>query len=158
MKTLIAYATKHGCTEKCAQILAEKLTGKADLCNLQMTKAPELARYDRVIIGGSIHIGKIQKEVTDFCENHSKELTGKTVGLYVCGMFMERAEEELNSSFPQQLLAHAQAMEFFGGEFRFKKMNFMEKLIVKKVAKVNKDTTNLLEDKINQFVVDLNNI
>jgi menaquinone-dependent protoporphyrinogen oxidase len=48
MKTLIAYATKTGTTEKCAKMLAEKL-GSADLFNLS-NGTPDLSKYDMVII------------------------------------------------------------------------------------------------------------
>lgn len=157
MNTLIAYGTKHGCAEKCAQILSEKLTESVDLINLKVSKAPELSQYDRVIIGGSIHIGKIQKEVTDFCTRYSQQLVSKKLGLYICGMFFAKADEELISSFSQELLTHAVVKEFFGGEFRFKQMNPLDKLIVKKVAKVDKDVTSLLEENINRFVQLLNN-
>ena len=35
MKTLIAYSTKHGCTEKCANKLKTRLTGEIELLNLK---------------------------------------------------------------------------------------------------------------------------
>lgn len=35
MNTLIVYATKYGCTEKCTSLLSKKLTGKVELCNLK---------------------------------------------------------------------------------------------------------------------------
>ena len=57
MKTLILYATRHGCAEKCA------------------TK-----------LGGSIHAGKIQKGVKDFCAKNLEVLKGKRLGLYLCCM------------------------------------------------------------------------
>jgi len=59
MNILIAYATKYGCTEKCAAVLSEKLTGKVDLCNLKGGRASDLTQYEKVIIGGSIYMGKI---------------------------------------------------------------------------------------------------
>lgn len=57
----------------------------------------------------------------------------------VCGMLIDKSETELNNSFPQELLSSATAKEFFGGEFIFKKMNPLDKLIVNKVTKINKD-------------------
>ncbi len=35
MSTLIAYATKHGCTEKCAKKVANKLPDAVELKNLK---------------------------------------------------------------------------------------------------------------------------
>jgi len=35
MKTLITYATRFGCTEKCANKLAEKFTNDVEIVNLK---------------------------------------------------------------------------------------------------------------------------
>lgn len=156
MNTLILYATKHGCTETCAQMLCKKLTGNVELYNLKEDQAPVLFNYDRVIIGGSIHIGKIQKEVSDFCTKNNNKLQDKKIGLYVCGMLFERADEELSNSFPEELLTRAVVKEFFGGEYRFKKMNPLDRLVVKKVAKVNNDISQIMEENINRFAALMN--
>lgn len=155
---MIAYSTKHGSTEKCAILLSQKLNGKVDLYNLKDKKAIDLSQYDKVIIGGSIHIGKIKKEVSEFCSKNINLLKEKKIGLFVCGMFTERADAELNGSFPQELLSNAAAKDFFGGEFIFKKMNPIDRLIVYKVAKVNKDVSNISESKIDQFANLMNSV
>lgn len=152
MDTLIAFATKHGCTEKCAEILSGKLTGKVDLCNLKAVKDVDLSLYDRVIIGGSIYMGKIQKEVREFCTKNLDVLKGKRIGLFICCMRDgEIGEAQLNSSFPQELLSSAVAKEVFGGEFIFNKMNPLEKFIVKRVSKVDKDLSTISEKNISRF-------
>lgn len=64
-----------------------------------------------------------------------------------------------------ELLNKAVAKEFFGGEFRFKKMNFMERFVVKKVAgsdlsipelDTSQDISKLSDTNINRFVKLLN--
>lgn len=69
----------------------------------------------------------------------------------------KEAEEELNRVFPEDLLKAAAAKEYFGGEFDFKKMNPMYRLIIKKVAKTDKDVSNVLTDNINVFAQIMNN-
>lgn len=158
MKTLIAYATKYGCTERCAAALSEKISGDVELCNLKGVKAVDLSQYDRVIVGGSVYMGKIQKEVKEFCSKNLSRLTDKKTGLFICCMGEgEVAETELNSSFPQELLSNAVAKEYFGGEFILTKMNALDRLIVKKVSKTDKDISNILEDNINRFAQMMNN-
>lgn len=158
MKTLIAYGTKYGCTEKCAQNLSEKLVEKADLCNLKTVKDIDLSQYNKVIIGGSIYMGKIQKEVSKFCSNNLDALKDKKVGLFICCMGEgDVPQTELNNSFPNELIAKSIAKESFGGEFIFKKMGFMHKLIVKKVSKVEQDKSNISEENINRLVQLMNN-
>lgn len=152
MKTLVVYGTKYGCTEKCATMLSEKLTGTVDLRNLKTAGNVDPSQYDRVIIGGSIYMGQIQKEVREFCTKNLAVLQGKKVGLFICSMREgELAENELKTVFPQELVASAVAQGYFGGAFIFKKMNFLEKMIVKKVANVDKDTYNINEENIAAF-------
>ena len=157
MKTLIVYATKYGCAEKCGKILAEKLSGAVDLCNLKETKDIDLDPYGKIIIGGSIYAGKVQKEVTRFCLDHGEELLKKNLGLFICGMLQDKAEEELEHAFGPELIKHALVHEFLGGEFRFKRMNFVERLMVKMVTKgdknlpsidMSKDLSAISEEKI----------
>jgi len=152
MNTLIVYGTKYGCTEKCASILSKKLTGTVDLYNLKEATSIDISKYGKIIIGGSIYIGKIQKEVSEFCTKNLDKLKEKKIGLFICGMQSgDVLETELNNSYPQELLKGALVKEHFGGEFIMKKMNFIEKVIVKKVSKVDKDTSNILEENINKF-------
>lgn len=162
MNTLIVYATKYGSTEKCANILAKKIIGTVDLCNLKTERPTDLAKYDKVIIGSSIYIGKIQNVAKEFCLHHFDQLKDKKLGFYVCCMFTGyKAQEQLDAAFPQELLANADARECFGGELRINSMKFTEKLIVKLVAKMdkslpsakrNQDISTISEDSINRFV------
>lgn len=157
MDTIIVYATKYGCTERCAEVLAGKLSGRVDLCNLKKGRLPELEQYDKVIIGGSIYIGGIQKEVKEFCSKNLSILKDKKIGLFICGMQKDDAiETELNTAFPQELLSAAVSREYFGGEFIFKKMNFLDRLIVKKVSKIDKDTSNIMDENINKLAQAMN--
>lgn len=170
MNTLIIYASKHGTSEKCAAELSQKLTGKIDMCSIKGGKIPELSQYERVIIGGSIYVGKVQKEVSDFCINNLNLLKQKKVGLYLCCMNKKEFETQLKNAFPQELIKIAAAVENFGGEFRFKEMNLLEKAAVKMVSKVmakedpsmpetdmKKDLSLLNMDNINKFIQYMNN-
>jgi len=152
MKTLIAYATKHGTTEKCALMLTGKLKGTVETCNLMKNAAPNPAEYDRIIIGGSIYAGRIQKEVTEFCSRNLEELKNKELGLFICCMFIDKGEEQLNNSFPRELLDIASVKESFGGEMRYSSMSFLEKsltrMVLKSAAKTDKNLVgiNVKED------------
>lgn len=153
MSTLIAYASKHGCTERCAEKLAQGLGDKVELYDLKSGKSIELSQYDKVIIGSSVYVGKVQKEATEFCTKNLDVLGSKKIGLFICGSQEgEALKLELDSAYPQELQAKAIAIDCFGGEFTFSKMNFMEKTIVKVISKTNKDTSNIKDDKINDFM------
>lgn len=158
MKTLIVYASKYGCTETCAKRLAEKMTGDAELLSLKEKKdSIDWEAYDTVIVGGSVYVGKIQKEVSEFCARHLESLLQKRIGLFICGMQEEEVlQQELQQSFPEELVAIAIAKDHLGGAFDFEKMNLMERMIVKKVSKVNSSVSNIAEESIRAFATAMN--
>lgn len=136
MNTIIIYATKHNTTKECVSKLSKKLAGTVDLYQLKGGVAPDLSKYDKVIIGGSIYAGRIQKEVSEFCLQNLDELKKKKTGLFICCIFKNSEETQLNGAFPKELLDSAAARESFGGEIRFSDMSIAERLITKMVSKV----------------------
>ena len=68
----------------------------------------------------------------------------------------ESINTELNANFPPGLLKIAEVKEYLGGEFLLDKMNFMDKMIVKKVSKVTSNKSNILVDKIHEFAQAMN--
>lgn len=152
MKTLIAYATTHGCTEKASGELKKHLDGKTVMVNLRKESQPDLASFERVIIGGSIHAGQIQKRVKEFCAENLEELQNKELGLFICCMEEgDVARKQLMEAYPEELMQNAKATAVFGGEFDFGKMNFVQKMIVKNVAHVRHNTSKVDHEAIRRF-------
>ena len=152
MKTLIAYSTTHGCTEKIVHQMSNYLDGEVKLVNVKKHSFPELSGFDRVIIGGSIHAGHIQKRVKEFCNENLGELQKKELGLFItCMETGETAQKQLTDAYPKELIGHAKITAFFGGEFDFKRMNFFEKMIVKKVSQVKENTSHVDLELVKKF-------
>ena len=155
MKTLIVYASKHGTTEYIAKMLQQEITNTVDVVNLKKEKHVDLAPYDRIIVGGSIHAGMLQKKVRKFCEDNSVELLKKQIGLYQCCMHEKEAEAQFETNYPEILRKHSCSTKIMGGEFRFEQMNFIEKAMVKKIAGVEESQSRIHEEKINEMVREL---
>ena len=156
-KILLAYASKHGCTEECAKTLAEKLDGETTLWNLKDKNRNDPGTFDKIIIGGSIYAGRIQKEVRDFCDKNESILKEKTLGLFICGTSEgDTAKNQLEASYPAALLSSAAVKESFGGMIVLSKMNFLEKKIIKAVAKLDSDMSNLSAETIDRFAEAIN--
>lgn len=151
MKALIVYGTKHGSAEKCSKLLKHKLAGEVIAVNIKNDNIPDITSFDNIIIGGSIYMGQIQKEIKSFCSKNFNILKGKRVGLFICGLNDKDISTQLSNSFPEVLLTNAIAKEYFGGEIIFENMNFLERFIMKKVGKTDKDTSKLIEENINRF-------
>ena len=159
MKTLIAFCSTHGCTEKTANELKDYLQNNVELCNLKKDKIPSLELFDRVVVGGSIHAGQIQKRVKEFCSKNEDILMQKELGLFICCMEEgETAEKQLKDAYSEKLHRNAKITAYFGGEFDFNKMNFFEKFIVKKVAHVTQSTSKIDHAAILNFSVKLDKI
>jgi menaquinone-dependent protoporphyrinogen oxidase len=118
--------------------LSGKLTGRVDLVNIKTSPVPNLSMYDRVIIGGSIYVGQIQKQIKEFCSSNLNALKEKKVGLYICCGFVENSSQHFQNAFPKELLDTAVAKECFGGELNIDKMKIFDKLITKMVSKASK--------------------
>ncbi len=152
MSTAIVYISKQGTTRKVAHLLKGKSNSSVDLIDLKKVQKPDIGLYDTVIIGGSIHAGMIQKRIQKFCELNSELLMKKTLGLFLCCMYEdETAIEQFNIAFPERLRNHAKATGLFGGEFIFEKMNFFEKLIVKKVSGFKETVSKINMDEVEKF-------
>lgn len=159
MKTLIAYSTTHGYTEKTAYQLKQYLGENITLVNLKKEPTQELEQFERVIIGGSIHAGQIQKRLKLFCSDNLESLKSKELGLFICCMEKgQTAQKQLMDAFPEALIDSAKATACFGGEFDFNKMNFFEKMIVKKVAHVKESVSNIDPESIKKFSIRMNQI
>jgi len=133
MRTAIIYATKHGCTDKCAYTLANELEANTTVVNLETERNINITEYETVIIGGSIHAGMINKKIKSFIDKNLDTLSKKKLGLFLCCMY------EGEKALEQFQVAHG----LFGGEFDFDKMNLLEKAIVKKVANVEQSVSRI---------------
>ncbi len=157
MQTAIIYASSHGTTEKIAQKIQDGLgADNARIFNLKTTKTVDLGLFDTVIIGGSIHAGQMQGRVKAFCRKNMVDLLRKRVGLFMVGMNEPQFENEFNNAFPELLRKHAITSKCVGGEFLFEKMNFIEKLIVKKVSGVSQNVSKIDEGKVAELVHEIN--
>lgn len=144
MKTLILYASKYGCAKDCAAYLKSRLNQETELMNLKKAGKIELESYDCVVIGGSIYIGKIQKEVRQFCEQNLQSLLQKKVALFICCTTPEQVDEFFGNNFQAPLLEHATERVNWGGELRHDKMSFFDKKITNMVSKLEPKKTEVL--------------
>ena len=155
MNILILYATKHGTTGKIADIMREKLNEhEVNVVNLNKDKAPALETYERVLIGGSVYAGRLQKKTSQFLSKYHDELMKKEIGLFLCGMTEDEKEIEelIKRVFPEDLRNHAKATAMLGGEFLLEKLNFFERFVIKKVGNVTKSQSKINNGAIEGFV------
>lgn len=154
MKSIIIYATRYGCAAEVAKLVQKGLERDCMLVNIMTEKVPPLDSFDTVILGGSIYIGKVQKELTAFVKENLKQLLSKNIGLFLCAGAPKQddRDKELQTAFPSELLAHAAAKDVLGYAFTFEKMRFFDRLIMKKIKGDAVSTSNFFDEPISQFV------
>ena len=152
--TLIVYMSRHGTIEKVAGIIRDSIKNEpAAIINLKKHRNPDVSKCDLILIGGSFHVGKIQKEVRRFCKRNEKLLLTKTVGLFVCAMFTgDELHKEFNNAFSAKLRNHAKAIGFMGYELYFEKMNPVTRKLMKKMNGVTQDVYKIDYESIKRFV------
>ncbi len=135
MKILIAYAGKSGTTEKCAKLLAEKITGElvdvVDLC----INTPNAKEYDTVVIGSNIHMGAIHKKARKFMQDHESSLIETRTAYFFCCGFADKKDEIIAMNYPGKYKNNAIAIECFGGEMDMNQLHGMDKFIAKLVTR-----------------------
>lgn len=152
MKTLIVYASRHGAAEKCARLLAERLGGNVDVFDLKKAGPVDPSGYESVVVGGSIHAGKVQSRVKKFCESRAETLLKKRLGLFICCMEEgDKAWKQFHDAFPARLVDHAAARGLFGGAFDFERMNWLEKTIIGKIAGVKESVCKINDPAVDEF-------
>lgn len=148
MKIAIVYATKYGCTKKCAEILKSYLHGEVSIYSAKADKI-NLSQYDVVFIGGSVYMGKIQKEITQFCKHNLKQLLHKKIGLFACCYTPKDTEGFFETLFPLELLNHASSVTSVGGKMDYEKMNFLYRKLFQSLKKIDRFNEGFTESEIN---------
>ncbi len=149
MKTLVAYASKYGTTRKCAEAIADRLPGGADLIDLRHDKLGSLDGYDSVIVGGPIYAGKVMSAVPAFCERNREVLLDRVVGLFICCLYEgETALTELDEAFPPWLNAHAVVRTAVGGAIDYAALGLVDRYLAKKIAHISGDIRTVRDDEL----------
>lgn len=152
MKTIIIYTNSDSCTEKAVKELSQKLSGEVEMIDLKHHHSPPLNEFDRIIIGGSIHSGKVQQRINYFCLTHMHLLRTKEIGLFICCSHDPgTAREEINSVFPEELHQMAKTEAIFRGKVDLEGMSFVKRMLVKRVARVRENVSSLDDASIDRF-------
>lgn len=134
-----------------AERIAQQMDGVA-VIDLKSNSGIDLRGYDCLIVGSALYAGMARKEAKAFIEQHADELKAKPLGLFLSGISDNDPIGYLDSNFPKDVVAHAQAKGLLGGVFDPAKASVFEKLIMRMVAKKSTYTDTISDEKIKRFV------
>jgi menaquinone-dependent protoporphyrinogen oxidase len=137
MKTLIAFASRHGSTREIAEALARELR----ICGRSVAVRPveevkDLAQYEAVVIGSAVYMGNWLPEARRFVEEHRERLATVPVWLFSSGP-LGTGDPQPNGD-PAHLDAmmratHARGHRVFVGKLNPGDLGFGERLMAKVV-------------------------
>jgi len=154
MKTIIIYTSSNRGTERAVKKLSQKLSGEVETIDLKHHHNPPLDEFDRIIIGGSIHSGKIQQRINYFCLTHMNIFRTKEIGLFICCTHEpEIARDVIQNAFPEELHQMAKTEAIFSGKFNFEEMNLVKRILVKRVPRIRERVSSLDPEIIDRFAV-----
>ncbi len=158
MRTTIFYASKYGTTQSIAQEIGELISTHdqvtlVDVSDCKQDCTQYFGKAERYVVGTSVYAGKPHKPMQKFCDTYGSALTGKPLHLFVCGIAIksEDQQRDMEAAFPEQLRSPARQVSFLGGALQWKKMNFMERIILAKITGKKGDQDHVSHRNIKKF-------
>lgn len=147
MDSVIYYYSKHGTTKKIVDYVAEKLqVVKVE----DITSTPDNVKsFDDILIFTPIYGGNIPRRVKVFINENKSDLLDANLSIFLCGANSKDEEKVIELNFYDSIIEHANFIKYIGGGFNFDSLNFLEKFIIKIVAKQKESS-----EKINYELLD----
>lgn len=159
MKTLIVYNSRYGATEKCVQLLKEKIKVPVDIIKFEEDTVLALECYDTVLIGSSIYAGKMRPNIVKFVVENEAQLKAKNIGIILC--CKEKGQDALkyiDENLPEWVGKEAFIKEALGHEINLEKMSFIVRLFIKTAFKVKESYSKIDKEGINKVAETINNL
>lgn len=141
---LIAYGTSEGQTAKVAERIAETISERGhDVTTLDVSGGGEhdVAAFDAVLVGSSIHVGKHQPAVAEFVTDHGAALSERPTGFFQVSLSSATDDEERRAeaasyadTFVEETGFEPDRIGLFGGALRYSKYGFLKRMMLKRIA------------------------
>ncbi len=157
MKTIILYASTYGYTEEMVNKMIMESNAEFVAVNIVKNNNVDITKYDAVILGSSIYVGQIHKELKNYIKKYSNVLLTKKIGLFLSCGFESQFDTHLKNNFSEELIQHASLITNLGGRIQKEKLNFAHKILVNMIEKTPEGMKPVLMyqsrtlDLINQF-------
>lgn len=159
-KILLLYASLEGQTAKIAGRLRELLDEEgtrvtlASLTDSQAMAAIDLADFDKLVFGASIHVGKIEPAMTAYINRHSAVIGKKPRSLFIVLMAAatadaERREQslaEVRRNVTGRLHVPFADVEMIAGALKYTQYNWFIRWVMKGIAKKEGGSTDTSRD------------
>jgi menaquinone-dependent protoporphyrinogen oxidase len=130
-KVLVAYGSTHGSTKEVASAIAATLAEEGLVVGLlPAAEVHDVARYDGVVLGGAIYMGRLHKDVRRMLKRFREELAEVPVAVFAMGPKtagpedLEAAGKQLSAGLAKVPELRPLSMAVFGGVVRPEELHF----------------------------------
>lgn len=159
MNILIVYSTKYGSTESFMEIVKSKLHQELGeglksvvLINLKEDKHFEIEDFDYIVLASPIYMGNIRKELRKFIDKNKVKLLKKPYSVLLLGGSEVEVKRNFHVYIGKNIYDKAKLNIHLGYEYDLSKLNFFEKIILKKIAKVKENKKLIKEEEIMSLI------
>lgn len=157
MKFLQLFTSREGQTQKIMQCMANELSALGHQVEVrQLTESTpqmaDLADFDWVLIGGSIHYGKHEAFLAEFIQQHQNQLEQVQTLLFSVNLTARKPEKnrpETNpylKKFLAQLNWQPNQAHVFAGALLYSRYGFWDKQIIRFIMWLTKGNTDTSKD------------
>ena len=142
-RVLLVYQTSEGHTAEVAERIAAILRAGTDEVTLTpVHDAPDnLAGYDGVVVGGSIHFAKYDSHLTKYAKQHAAELNRLPSAFFTVCMRAAEGQGDEDPEVQSYLYGFTKETHWrpditavFGGELAYTKYGMIKRLVMRHIA------------------------
>lgn len=139
MQTIFIYDSKYGGTKELVTLMAQQVNHSTFIQAVEEQKTESLSEFNQIVFCAPAYAGHLRKSGKQYLENNHSLLLTKKLFLVNTGIQFEdeKIQTQLAGVFPKQLRDHAELTTFIGTIASIDKMNFFERMILKKVFSDN---------------------
>ncbi|MCB5956428.1 flavodoxin domain-containing protein [Enterococcus sp. CWB-B31] len=163
---MLIYDSKKGGTKEIVQLIADQLKQSVNIFPVDdIQLADQLSDAAQLVFCAPAYAGQLRKPTRQFLKKYESVFKEKELYLVNTGIQFdqEKVDVQLENIFPKALYKHAKLIIFAGTITRLEKMNFFERMILKKIfkdenipfdvhhpyKKINQENIQFLVDKLN---------
>ncbi|KXO12437.1 Protoporphyrinogen IX oxidase, oxygen-independent, HemG [Moritella sp. JT01] len=153
-KMLVLYSTVDGQTLKIIKAIEESIANKyhCEVMSLEECQHLDMAIFDKVVIGGSVRYGHLNKKLYQFVATHKAELEAKENSFFCVNLTARKAEKNTpeTNAYMQAFLEKSnwvpKQQAVFAGALLYSKYNWWQTLIIQLIMKITGGSTDKTKD------------